>query len=81
MALLDLPDPDSGLAVPGFALWFANVGVSVAFPARAAISGVVPIYLGYATFPVLSFWFVRALVCETAAANSRPRGDVGLTIK
>jgi MFS transporter, SP family, sugar:H+ symporter len=55
----------SGLAVSGFAVWVANVAISVSFPALAVSPGLAPTYLGYATFAVLSFIFVRALVPET----------------
>ena len=55
----------SGLAVSGFAVWFANIAVSVSFPALAVSPGLALTYFGYATFAVLSFIFVRAFVPET----------------
>jgi len=55
----------SGLAVSGFAQWFANTAVSVSFPALAVAPGLALTYLGYAAFAVLSFIFVRLVVPET----------------
>jgi SP family sugar:H+ symporter-like MFS transporter len=55
----------SGLAVSGFAQWFANAAVSVSFPSLAVAPGLAPTYLGYAAFAALSFVFVRAMVHET----------------
>jgi len=55
----------SGLAVSGFAQWFANAGVSVTFPTLAISPGLCPTYIGYSFFALLSFIFVRQLVQET----------------
>lgn len=55
----------SGLAVSGFAQWFANAVVSVSFPTLAVTPGLVPTYIGYALFALLSFFFVHLQVPET----------------
>ena len=55
----------SGLAVSGFAQWIANAAISVSFPALAVSPGLSVTYFGYAFFAAVSFFFVRAMVCET----------------
>ena len=55
----------SGLAVSGFAQWFANAAVSVTFPILAISPGLCPTYISYSFFALLSFIFVRRLVQET----------------
>ena len=55
----------SGLAIAGFAQWFANAAVSVTFPVLVVHPGLVATYIAYASFALLSFMFVRALVQET----------------
>lgn len=55
----------SGLAVSGFAQWFANAAVSVTFPILAIRPGLCPTYIGYSIFALLSFIFVRRFVEET----------------
>ena len=55
----------SGLAVSGFAQWFANAAVSVSFPVLVISPGLFVTYGAYAFFALLSFIFVRALVQET----------------
>ena len=56
----------SGLAVSGFAQWIANAAISVSFPALAVSPGLAVTYAGYAFFAAVSFFFVKALVNETA---------------
>lgn len=56
----------SGLAVSGFAQWIANAAISVSFPALAVSPGLAVTYFGYAFFAAISFFFVRAMVHETA---------------
>jgi len=55
----------SGLAVSGFAQWFANAAVSVTFPTLSISPGLCPTYIGYSFFALLSFIFVRRFVQET----------------
>ncbi len=55
----------SGLAVAGFAQWFANFAISVSFPWAAATIGLPVTYGFYAVSALVSFFFVRALVTET----------------
>lgn len=55
----------SGLAVAGFAQWFANFVISVSFPWAAVNIGLPITYGFYALSALISFFFVRALVHET----------------
>ena len=55
----------SGLAVSGFAQWFANAVVSVSFPTLAVTPGLPITYLGYACCAAVSFFFVQHLIHET----------------
>jgi SP family sugar:H+ symporter-like MFS transporter len=56
----------SGLAVSGFAQWIANAAIAVSFPALAVSPGLAVTYAGYAFFAAVSYFFVRAMVHETA---------------
>jgi SP family sugar:H+ symporter-like MFS transporter len=55
----------SGLAVAGFAQWFANFAISVSFPWLKDTLGLTPTYAFYAVCAALSYFFVQALVHET----------------
>ncbi|HSI17148.1 MAG TPA: sugar porter family MFS transporter [Sphingomonas sp.] len=55
----------SALAVAGAAQWLANFMVSFSFPWLAKNIGLPVTYGGYATFALISFFFVRAYVRET----------------
>lgn len=55
----------SGLAISGFAQWFANAAVSITFPVLVISPGLFITYSAYAIFALLSFLFVRAFVQET----------------
>jgi len=56
----------SGLAVSGFAQWTANFVISVSFLWLAKHVGLAATYGFYATSALISFFFVSALVRETA---------------
>jgi SP family sugar:H+ symporter-like MFS transporter len=55
----------SALAVAGAAQWLANFAVSFSFPWLAKNVGLPATYGAYATFALISFFFVRAYVQET----------------
>ena len=55
----------SALAVAGFAQWMANAAVSVSFPTLAVSPGLAATYAGFATFAVISFFFVKSMINET----------------
>jgi SP family sugar:H+ symporter-like MFS transporter len=55
----------SALAVAGAAQWLANFAVSFSFPWLAKNVGLPVTYGAYATFALISFFFVRAYVQET----------------
>ena len=55
----------SGLAVSGFAQWFANFGITMTFPIMLGTIGLTGAYGFYAASAFVSFFFVRAMVHET----------------
>ena len=55
----------SGLAVSGFAQWFANFGITMTFPILLTSIGLAGAYGLYAACAILSVWFVIRLVHET----------------
>jgi SP family sugar:H+ symporter-like MFS transporter len=55
----------SGLAVAGFAQWFANFAISVSFPTMAISLGLSLTYGFYALSAFVSFFFVWKMVSET----------------
>lgn len=59
----------SGLAVCGFSQWIANFGISVSFPWLAKHVGLPSTYSFYAASALVSFFFVRSLVHETAGVE------------
>ncbi|MEW6597528.1 MAG: sugar porter family MFS transporter [Pseudomonadota bacterium] len=59
----------SGLAVSGFAQWIANFAISVSFLWLAKYVGLAATYGFYAASALISFFFVSALVRETAGVE------------
>ena len=55
----------SGLAVSGLAQWVANFGITMTFPILLVSAGLATAYGAYATFALLSMFFVVLFVHET----------------
>ena len=55
----------TGLAISGFAQWFANFGITMTFPILLVGIGLAGAYSLYALAAVVSIFFVKRLVHET----------------
>ena len=65
----------AAIGLAGLALWLANFLVTLTFPMLLAGLGLAVAYFIYGGFAVVSFFFVRALVTETAGRELESMKD------
>jgi len=65
----------AAIGLAGLAMWLANFTVTLTFPVLLASLGLASAYLIYGGFAVVSFFFVRRVVAETAGRELESMGD------